>query len=1027
MTLLWIGMNSNTTASDETGADRVPPNTTTAAVAGSSDGALPFQCPSCPRSFSTKTGMGVHFRRAHPDDSDAAKLRAEPKRQWTVEERKRVAFLEATMLADGEVPILIHNVLAERHGGRTGEAIKSLRRRADYKDYREAAFIALTQRADVPEPAPETEDAELSQAIHNVVLPRSTRFNTDALMKVGESVMAGERSVTLNLLSEYLDEVFPAKPIRGGRRRAPPATSGNSRQRRKREYAVVQKRWSSQRSRLINDILNGQDEATMPRQNRMVPYWKSVFSSTTPCETETRPVIQSTVISPDVWMPITVAEIKESKVDSSTSPGPDGLTAKEWNAVPLEVRMYIYNIILWCRNVPPRYHKAHTSMIPKFSGAARPEDFRPITVGSVLCRGLHKVLARRLGRVDLHEAQRAFIRTDGTADNTTLMDALLRSSREEYRSLYMAQLDLSKAFDSVSHSAVMEALRGNRAPTGMVEYLEQVYRRQRTIIKGDGWWSDEIAPTRGVRQGDPLSPVVFNLIMDGLIRHLPPHIGYQLGGKLVSVVAYADDITLVAASPEGLQVLLSKVQEYLDCCGLKINAAKSRTLSFQGQPREKRQVMDASRKFSVGGRGLVSSSRSDKWKYLGVEYNGDGRLKVVEDISVELGRLDRAPLKPQQKLFALRTVLLPRLFHKISLGLVLMGRLKKLDNAVRAVVRKWLRLHHDVPVAYFHGAIRDGCLGIPSLRWFGPMLRFKRLTRINSNLAPGNSYLQRELEKAGRMTEWRGGQLTTTALISKMWSTRLLEKVDGIGLREAGKVGCSSQFIGDGSRLLSGRDFVHIVQTRIGQLYSRSRVTRGRNGVSRLCRAGCGHIETANHIAQVCRASKDSRLRRHNVLVGALFEEMTRKGYTPHKEPRIRGTNGRFFVPDLVGTIGNRAVIVDVTVVGDQVALNDAHGNKVAKYSSEEVAAGIREQFGSTMIPTSHSLTLNWRGIWSNESFLNLKLLGLVTDYTAKLYSIKAALGTYIGNRIFNGQELDIAEEETSALELSSSNEDAEV
>lgn len=107
------------------------------------------------------------------------------------------------------------------------------------------------------------------------------------------------------------------------------------------------------------------------------------------------------------------------------------------------------NIILWCRDVPETYHQARTVLIPKVSGADRPEDFRPITVAPLLVRHLHKILADRLGAVRINSAQRAFIRTDGCADSTTLMNAIIRSSGTQYRNLFMAQSDLRKAFDMV--------------------------------------------------------------------------------------------------------------------------------------------------------------------------------------------------------------------------------------------------------------------------------------------------------------------------------------------------------------------------------------------------------------------------------------------------------------------------------------------------------------------------------------------------------------------------------------------------
>lgn len=642
----------------------------------------------------------------------------------------------------------------------------------------------------------------------------------------------------------------------------------------------------------------------------MVLYWKSVFQGDRP--EQNAPIqIKSTNIDHTIHAPITSEDLKCNRLEASTSPGPDGMQVKEWNSLPTDIRVAICNLILWCRDVPHEFHKARTSMIPKVKGADRPELFRPITIAPVLCRALHKVLAARLSRTRICEAHRPFIKSDGCADAVTLTDFFLRDSRKTYASVYIVQFDLTKAFDMVTHEAIAAALRGNGAPLAFVEYMKNIYRGQRTVIEGDCWTSEEIAPNRGVRQGDPLSPTLFILLIDGLISSLPTRIGYRMGNQVINCIAYADDITLIVETPESLQELLDITQEYLEKCGLKINVTKSRTLAFQGQKKEKKQVIMANKTFTVLNRPLQSAKATDEWKYLGVIFNGGGRVKFEGDLNTELDRLDRAALKPQQKLFALRTCLIPRLFHVISLGLVYTVHLKKMDSDVRKRVRKWLRLPQDVPIAYFHAAIADGGLGLPALRWFGPMLRYKRLDKVIC----GNDIHAYELEldksKSYSLAKWRDVHLTSSDLVRGMWSVRLSENVDGVGLKEACRVKSANSFIGDGTRLLSARDFVHIAQTRINALYSRSRTMRRRHGVSRQCRAGCGSIETTNHISQVCNSTKQFRIDRHDCIVSHLEARFLELGYHVEREPII-DIGQQTLKPDLVGHCGKTIIVCDI-------------------------------------------------------------------------------------------------------------------
>ncbi|CAN7982140.1 unnamed protein product, partial [Ixodes pacificus] len=101
------------------------------------------------------------------------------------------------------------------------------------------------------------------------------------------------------------------------------------------------------------------------------------------------------------------------------------------------------------------------------------------------------------------------------------------------------------------------------------------------------------------------------------------------------------------------------------------------------------------------------------WRYLGVQFSTKGTRRggVDRDLRELLERVTRAPLKPQQRLFILRGFLLPRLHHRLVLGLWGIGTLSKLDRMTRAAIRKWLAPPHDTPVEYFHAPVSEGGLG----------------------------------------------------------------------------------------------------------------------------------------------------------------------------------------------------------------------------------------------------------------------------------------------------------------------------
>lgn len=237
----------------------------------------------------------------------------------------------------------------------------------------------------------------------------------------------------------------------------------------------------------------------------------------------------------------------------TSAAGPDGVSARLFRSIPAPVLVRIYNIIMWCEALPEDFLRSRTVFVPKKKEAQEPGDYRPITIPPVLVRGLHKILARRMDRLlNIDVRQRGFRSSDGCSDNIFLLDTLLRIHRRKFRSLYMASLDVNKAIDSVSHPAIVAALTEIGVPEPMIRYLSSIYKRSTTVLEGSGWTSAPVHPRRGVRQGDPLSPIIFNAVTHKMLRELSTDVGVRLGETTVNAAAYADDLLLFATTTMGL-------------------------------------------------------------------------------------------------------------------------------------------------------------------------------------------------------------------------------------------------------------------------------------------------------------------------------------------------------------------------------------------------------------------------------------------------------------------------------------------
>lgn len=205
----------------------------------------------------------------------------------------------------------------------------------------------------------------------------------------------------------------------------------------------------------------------------------------------------------DPFVLITSQDIKASLPSAGSAAGPHGFTGRDLRACPMIVLQVALNLLILQGRLPTCLQGARTTFIPKKNIASKPEDFRPITVASILVRTLHKILAKRIMLfVDLDFRQRAFISTDGCAENLTILASVLHDAKTRFRPQYMPSVDIAKAFDRVTKQAILNGARRKGLSETFISYID-FYDTSSTILTFNGHTA-LARPGRGVRQGDPL-------------------------------------------------------------------------------------------------------------------------------------------------------------------------------------------------------------------------------------------------------------------------------------------------------------------------------------------------------------------------------------------------------------------------------------------------------------------------------------------------------------------------------------------
>jgi hypothetical protein len=389
-------------------------------------------------------------------------------------------------------------------------------------------------------------------------------------------------------------------------------------------------------------------------------------------------------------------------------------------------------------------------------------------------------------------------------------------------------------------------------------------------------------------------------------------------------------------------------------------------------PKRKKTIIDGRTTFMCAGRKLKALTREDEWIYLGVPFTPAGYVAAnpVAALQRSIEILTKAPLKPQQRLFVLRITVLPSIYHPLVLGRTTLSLLKKVDKMVRAIVRKWVGLPHDVPNAYIHASSVDGGLGIPSVRWEVPVRRLERLYALiqSSEIAENETvltFLQSEANKTQARLNDPVLRVENRKGMKKRWAQLLYSAVDGKALRESAKVPQQHRWVAEGTRFLQGKDYINMVKLRINALPVRSRTTRGR-AQDRACRGGCTYSETLHHVMQQCH-------RTHDAIVDYIKKNLEKKEYQVHIEPKILTVEGNR-KPDIVAVKTESAIVIDAQVVSEQSDLNRRHKEKVRYYSENgSLKQNIRDTYQVNDVAFS-SITLSARGVWSQRSADDLKI-----------------------------------------------------
>jgi hypothetical protein len=274
------------------------------------------------------------------------------------------------------------------------------------------------------------------------------------------------------------------------------------------------------------------------------------------------------------------------------APGPDGFHPvffqKFWHIVGDSTTKYLEDIFQK-RTIPPKLNETLVCLIPKVGKPELIQQFRPIGLCNTIYKAITKVLVNRLKPYlsdVVHPLQASFVPGRKASDNVILVQEIIHSmsiSRSKIGNMAI-KIDLEKAYDRLEWNFIRLTLKYFNLPQWWIDLIMSCISSSHLSILVNGEKTDSFAPSRGIRQGDPLSPYIFILCMEYLAWLIQGEVtngswkGIKVSrqGPTFSHIFFADNLVLFAKATKANCRTINKVlNTFCQASGQKINNSKS--------------------------------------------------------------------------------------------------------------------------------------------------------------------------------------------------------------------------------------------------------------------------------------------------------------------------------------------------------------------------------------------------------------------------------------------------------------------